>query len=96
MSRAKRGIRGDRGVYRAAALLHHVECDLRGQWMRGSRHRMRRDDFRTRGEITTGDAVGGVRRQAGREQEDQEWITALHCCLRDGLVNYLWCSLALE
>ena len=60
----------DGGIDRAAAGLHHVERDLRGQRMRGGGHRVRGVDLAAGRERLAGDAVG--RRCGGRHRDTGE------------------------
>ena len=67
LHQAERGIGRDRRVDCRASALHHVQRDLGGQRLRGSRHRMRGDHLRTGREGVAGDAVGG--RCGGRHRD---------------------------
>ncbi len=69
--RSQRRVGGDGRVDGIAAPAHDVQRDLRGQRMAGSRHGVRRDDVRARGEGLAGDAISGQDGFVQRKQGEQ-------------------------
>jgi hypothetical protein len=66
-------VRGDRGVYRRAALLQNVDGGLRGQWLAGAGHSMLRNHFRAGREAFPNRTVAGESNKwRGHKQEQAD------------------------